>query len=137
MTLEPHLGRDAASSHWKRFNDQCFSLHARLPSAPDALVSGLAAAGVELILDARPGRGADAGAMAAGCKNAGIYYVPALDRAAGVDVSDQAVTRYAKLALRHKTCVVVDDNAEELLRLIADQIPGEIVPLAENANDRT
>lgn len=129
MTPEPDLGRNTVGSSWKRFNDECFSLRAQFSSAPDALVSGLAAEGVELVLDARHEGRTNVSAMAAGCEKAGLYYVPAGERDTGVDLSERAVARYAKLALRHKTCVVFDENADDLLRLIADQLPGEIVPL--------
>ena len=103
MTPEPDLVRDGATSQWKRFYDECFSLHTGVSCAPDALVSGFVAEGVELILDARLDDRADANAIAAGCDEAGVYYVPAPQHAAGVDISDDAVTRYARLALRHKT----------------------------------
>ena len=63
-----------------------------------------------------------------------MYYVPAPQHAAGVDISDDAVTRYARVRFRHKTCVVVDDNAEELLRLIADQLSGKVVPLDDSVH---
>ncbi len=113
---------------WRRFNDEFFSLHAGLSVAPDALIEGLVDEGIELIVDARPGRDADAAAMKAGCDLAGLYYVPTT---ATQDLPD--VARFANLALRHKTCVVFDENAEDLLIAIAAQKSMVAVPLFPDA----
>ncbi len=118
MTSHSDMNHDAGEAEWKRFNDEFFSLHASLSASPDALVGGLADEGIELIVDARPGLHGEASSMKAGCNKAGLYYVPACT---AKDLSDQTISRYANLALRHKTCVVLDGDAEDLLSAIAAQ----------------
>lgn len=109
---------------WQRFNDEFFSLQAGPSVAPDSLIGGLFDEGIELIVDARLGLIEAADAMKAGCDLAGLYYVPTV---ASQDASD--VVRYANLALRHKTCVVFDENAEALLAAIAAHRSIEAIPL--------
>ncbi|WP_354700527.1 hypothetical protein [Paraconexibacter sp. AEG42_29] len=92
-------------------------------------MSQLAAEGVELIVDARRD-GARTPAMEADCEGAGVYYVPAPDDASGRVLSSEAAERYAKLAMRHKTCFVVDDGDDELLSLVSEQVPFTTVPLS-------
>jgi hypothetical protein len=116
MTSDSNMTHDAGEAHWKRFNDEFFSLHAGLSSSPDALVGGLADEGIELIVDARAGLDLEATPMQADCDRAGVYYVPTY---AAKDLSDETISRYANLALRHKTCVVVEGSAQDLLSAIA------------------
>ncbi len=116
MTSDSNMTPDAGGADWKRFNDEFFSVHASLNASPDALVSGLADEGIELIVDARPGVDREAPTMQAGCDQAGLYYVPAYTAR---ELSDETISRYANLALRHKTCVVVEGDAEDLLSAIA------------------
>src|SRR4051812_30367002 len=99
MTSDSNMTHDAEEAQWRRFNDEFFSLHASLSASPDALVGGLADEGIELIVDARPGLNREATPMKAGCDQAGLYYVPAYT---AKDLSDQTISRYANLALRHK-----------------------------------
>ena len=61
-----------------------------------------------------PGLNREALPMQAGCDQAGLYYVPAY-----TERSDETISRYADLALRHKTCVVVEGDAQDLLSAIA------------------
>lgn len=116
MSTDSNMTHDAGEAHWKRFNDEFFSLRTSLSTSPDALVGGLADEGIELIVDARPGLNLEAIPMQAGCEQAGLYYVPTY---AAEELSDETITRYANLALRHKTCVVVDGEAQDLLSAIA------------------
>jgi hypothetical protein len=116
MTSGSNRNRGTGEPKWKRFNDEFFSLRASLSASPDVLVGGLADEGFELIVDARPGLDVGAASMKAGCDQAGLYYVPAQTEK---ELSDQTISRYANLALRHKTCVVVDGDAEDLLAAIA------------------
>lgn len=116
MSSDSNMTPDAGEAHWKRFNDEFFSLHASLSASPDALVGGLAHEGIELIVDARAGLNVEAIPMQAGCDQAGLYYVPTH---AAKDLSDETISRYANLALRHKTCVVVEGEAQDLLSAIA------------------
>jgi hypothetical protein len=118
MTSQSDMNRDAGKAEWRRFNDEFFSVHASLSASPEALVGGLADEGIELIVDARPGLNGEASPMKAGCDEAGLYYVPVCPAS---DLSDQTISRYANLALRHKTCVVVDGDAEDLVSAIAAQ----------------
>lgn len=132
--MEPELDTSCqpGESGWKRFNDEFFSLRACVDAAPGSLVTKLAAEGVELIVDAR--HSAAALAMAADCEGAGVYYVPVLGNGSGLALSTDAVARYAKLAMRHKTCFVVDDQGDELLSLVSEQIPFTAVPLDHDAD---
>lgn len=118
---------------WKRFNDEFFSLRACVDGAPKPLVSKLAAEGVELIVDARHDN-SDIPTMAADCAGAGVYYVPAPGDGPGLELSSDAASRYAKLAMRHKTCFVVDDGDEELLSLVSEQISFRAVPLDDESD---
>lgn len=114
MNSDSNMTHGAGEAHWKRFNDEFFSIHAGPGASPDALVGGLADEGIELIVDARPGLNREALPMQAGCDQAGLYYVPAY-----TERSDETISRYADLALRHKTCVVVEGDAQDLLSAIA------------------
>lgn len=113
---------------WKRFNNEILSLRTRPDAAPEPIVDRAAAEGVELIVDARKA-GAQTPSLAEDCERAGVHYVPALGKDSGPGLSADAAVRYAKLAMRHKTCFVVDDNSEELLRLVSEQIPFTATPL--------
>lgn len=116
MSSDSNITNDVGEAHWKRFNDEFFSLHTSLSTSPDALVGGLADEGIELIVDARPGLSLEAIPMRSGCDSAGLYYVPTH---ADEELSDKTISRYANLALRHKTCVVVEGEAQDLLSAIA------------------
>lgn len=126
MQPEPDPKGQAGDPSWKRFNDEIFSL--RACAATDPLVSQLAAEGVELIVDGRRD-GATTAAMEADCEGAGVYYVPAPVDRSGPGRSTEAAARYAKLAMRHKTCFVVDGDDDELLSLVSAQIAFTTVPL--------
>jgi hypothetical protein len=129
MTPPSDPSHDAGMKDWKRFNDEIFSLHAGPASADGALVSDLANMGIELIVDARPGPKGETRAMEAGCEQAGLYYVPALTERSTTDLPLGAAARFADLALRHKTCVVVDDGSDELLSRITEQHALKTTPL--------
>lgn len=128
MESETDGSRQSAAAGWKRFNDEFFSLCAWSEAASEPLVSKLAAEGVELIVDARHDN-ADVPTMAADCAGAGVYYVPVVGDGPGLGLSSDAAARYAKLAMRHKTCFVVDDRGDELLSLVSEQISFTAVPL--------
>lgn len=124
----PDLRGTADDPSWNRFHEEIFSLRVCIDAAPEPLVSKLAAEGVEMIVDARSGNAEPPG-MAADCEGVGVYYVPALGNDCKLGTSANAAARYAKLAMRHKTCFLVDDHSDELLRLVSQQIPFTAVPL--------
>jgi hypothetical protein len=127
---EPNPSHDASGARWHRFNDELFSLQACLDAS--ALVSGLAAKGIELIVDARPREDRDVHRMQADCEEAGVYYVPAPMARTAVDLEGDAIQRYANLALRHKTCLIVDGDPDGLLSLIAEHGFSKVTPLDED-----
>lgn len=122
----------AGAPSWKRFNDEIFSLRTCAGAATDPLVRQLAAEGVELVVDARRG-GAKNVDMEADCEGAGVYYVPAPGHESGPTPSAEVAARYVKLAMRHKTCFVVDGDSDELLTLVSEQMPFTTVPLGHEA----
>jgi hypothetical protein len=133
MTSNPN--QVAGTAQWKRFNDEFFSLHASFSVRPDAILADLVANGIELVVDARPGPEGEARAMETGCEQAGVYYVPAPGARTIVDLSEETIARYANLALRHKTCVVIDDDAVGLLSLIAEQRCIKATPLDDGHDE--
>lgn len=133
MESRPDPTNQADDSGWSRFYVEIFSLRASSETESQPLVSKLASEGVELIVDARGGNETNP-AMAAYCEGAGMYYVPALSAGSDLGLSPGAAERYAKLAMRHKTCFVVDENSDELLDLVAEQVPFTAVPLDHEAD---
>jgi hypothetical protein len=121
MTPEPNASDGTARGPWQRFNDEFFSLHATPGVMPHLLVSDLAARGIELILDARSVLDEDQQEMATDCDAAGVYYVPAVKARTSAGLSADVVARYADLALRHKTCVVIEGASEGLLGRMSEQ----------------
>lgn len=93
----------------KRFNRTLFTAPVRA-AGPEQLVEQALEEDIELILDARP---APDNALAAACAAHATYYVhrPGLVLADGPDDPAARALRAeaARLALRHRTCVLADE----------------------------
>lgn len=107
------------SAHRIRFNRSLFS--AELNGAgPRHIVMQLAAEDIDLIFDMRAEAGAEHAELDQLCEEMSIYYVarPPLGANGSAEHAenevDEVQTWIAGLALRHRTCVLGDDNDRRL-----------------------
>lgn len=116
------------SSNRIRFNRTVFSAPLN-GGHPREFVEQLAAEDIELIIDTRPGLGGRVGAeLDALCEEAEIYYEP---RAELSSIADADVAWAARLALRHRTCIIGDPEGQRLTasRAVADLVGMRVIDI--------